>query len=162
MTTQATGGSNMPPLIDPIFSDIQRHQAAWEALLESLGSKDETAPKLALEDARSALVDLVGASRQLALARFRTMRGAIALLRYLADALLMPGAPRLPVEVGFDGSWETAFGATCKSVADSLTALATEPAMVDALAEAIVNALAPGRRGFRDRQACGPCRHLGL
>jgi hypothetical protein len=80
----------------------------------------------------------------------------------MADALLMPGAPRLPIETGFDGSWELAFGATCKSVADSLTALATEPAMVDALAEAIVNALAPGRRGFRDRQACGPCRHLGL
>jgi len=25
----------MPPLIDPVFGDIQRHQAAWEALLVS-------------------------------------------------------------------------------------------------------------------------------
>ena len=148
MTTQATGGSNMPPLIDPIFSDIQRHQAAWEALLESLGSKDETAPKLALEDARSALVDLVGASRQLALARFRTMRGAIALLRYLSAALMVPGAPRLPIETAFDMQWELAFGSTCKSVADSLTALQTEPAVVDAVAEAIVGALAPAIEDF--------------
>ena len=139
--TQAAGGSSMPPLIDPVFGDIQRHQAAWEALRQALGETD--APKLSHEDARSALVDLVGASRQLALARFRTMRGAIALLRYLADALLMPGAPRLPIEVGFDGSWETAFGSTCRAVANSLAALPTEPTVVDRVAESIIDALAP-------------------
>ena len=31
------------------------------------------------------------------------MSGAISLLKYLSAALLMPGAPRLPIEVGFDG-----------------------------------------------------------
>ena len=61
--TQADGGSNtMPPNFDPVFSNIQRHQAAWDALRASLGDKDEKFPKLALEDAWSALVDLVGAS----------------------------------------------------------------------------------------------------
>ena len=69
--------------------------------------------------------------------------GAIALLRYLADALLMPGAPLLPIEVGFDGSWETAFRSTCRAVANSLAALATEPTVVDRVAESIVDALAP-------------------
>jgi|SRR6516164_8673347 hypothetical protein len=102
----------------------------------------------ALEDARIALVDLVGASRKLALAKFTTMRGGIALLRYLSAALMVPGAPRLPIETAFDMQWELAFGSTCKSVADSLTALQTEPAVVDAVAEAIVGALAPAIEDF--------------
>ena len=45
--TQAVGGSSMPPVNDPIFADIQKHERSCEALLASLGSKDETAPKRA-------------------------------------------------------------------------------------------------------------------
>jgi hypothetical protein len=92
-----------------------------------------TAPKLALEDARTTLFDLGSASRQLALAKFTTLRGGVALLRYLAAALLAPGAPRLPIETAFDMQWEVAFGQTCKAVADSLTAL--EPELAEARAE---------------------------
>jgi hypothetical protein len=66
MITQAGNDSNTPTETDDlIFADIQSHESAWEALLETLGSKDETAPKLAIEDARITLVDLVTASRKL-------------------------------------------------------------------------------------------------
>ena len=71
------------------------------------------------------------------------MRGAISLLKYLSAALLMPRAPRLPIEVGFADSWEITFGQTCSAVANSLSALSTEPAVVDAVADAIIGALAP-------------------
>jgi len=69
------------------------------------------------------------------------MRGAISLLKYLSAALMMPRAPRLPIEVGFADSWEITFGQTCSAVANSLSALSTEPAV--AVADAIIGALAP-------------------
>ena len=71
------------------------------------------------------------------------MRGAISLLKYLSAALLMPRAPRLPIEVGFADSWEITFGQTCSAVANSLSELSTEPAVADAVADAIIGALAP-------------------
>jgi hypothetical protein len=67
------------------------------------------------------------------------MRGAISLLKYLSAALMMPRAPRLPIEVGFADSWEITFGQTCSAVANSLSELSTEPAVADA----IIGALAP-------------------
>jgi hypothetical protein len=124
---------------DPIYGAIAAHQVAY-------ADYDKTVTDSAPDDEnRAAFRALDKACRRLVLAEASTMAGLIALLRYMAPLLQEEDAPSLPLEVQYDNSWETAFGAFCANVAERLTAIeATEtavtPEYVDHVAEAIVTA----------------------
>jgi hypothetical protein len=126
--------------IDPIYSAIDNHRAAYAAYDAVADGPDDE------NDAAFSALD--SASQRLLLAKTSTMAGLIALLRYMSPLLQAPGAPALPLEVPFGGRWPAAFGTFCANVAGRLTALsgaesAVTPEYVDHVAEAIVSATAP-------------------
>jgi hypothetical protein len=140
--TRADSVHSTPPTntpTDPIYAAIAVHQKAYAEYDKTV---TDSAPN---DENRAAFRALDKACRRLVLAEASTLAGLIALLRYVAPLLQEEDAPALPLEVQSDSRWETAFGAFCANVADTLAGIAAAasavtPAHVDHIAEAIVTA----------------------
>jgi hypothetical protein len=133
----STPPTNTPT--DPIHGAIAAHQKAYADYDKTV---TDSAPN---DENRAAFRALDKACRRLVLAEASTMAGLIALLRYMAPLLQEEDAPALPLEVQYDNSWETAFGAFCANFAERLAAIAAKesavtPELVDCVGEAIVTA----------------------
>lgn len=139
--TPADREHSSPPTntsIDPIYSAIEAHRAAYAAYDQAAEADDD--------ENEAAFRELDIASQRLMRAEASTLAGLIAMLQYAAQLLQEAGAPGLPIDVPYAGRWSAAFGKFCANVAGGLTAIVAAqfvPERIDHVANAIVGATAP-------------------